>query len=110
MVEGGGDAGRHRASQLEGIRRAGAEQTERGGHAAQEPVALGKLGRDGRIEGAGAGEAGQRRRRGELPRLNVIVAVDQLERLSEELDVDEAATAVLHMQAPARLATELALH
>jgi len=28
----------------------------------------------------------------------------------EELDVDEAAAAVLDVQAPARLATELALH
>src|SRR5439155_586766 len=78
--------------------------------APEEPIALDECGRGGVIEGAGAREALERRRRREPPRVGRVMPVDELERLGEELDVHEPAAAVLHVQAPARLAAELALH
>src|SRR4029453_8721191 len=64
----------------------------------------------GGIDGARARQAGERGRRGAPARLGVVVAVHELERLDEELDVDEPATPVLHVDATARLLAELPLH
>src|SRR5207244_2177285 len=110
VAQGGGDARGHGPGQLERVRRPRAEKAERGRDAPEEPVALDEPGCGRVIEGAGAREALERRRRREPPHVGLVMPVDELERLGEELDVDEPAAAVLHVQAPARLAAELALH
>src|SRR5882724_8207697 len=110
VAEGARHAGGHRAGQLESIRGARAEEPQRPGHAPEETISLHEAGRQGRIDRADAREAGQRGRRRALARLGVVVPVHELERLGEEFDVDEPAAPVLHVDAAARLLTELSLH
>src|SRR5437773_4600883 len=110
VAEGARHAGGHRAGQLEGIRGARAEEPQRRGHAPEETITLHEVGRQGRIDRAGAREAGERGRGRALACLGVVVAVHELERLDEELDVDEPAAPVLHVDAAARLLAELAPH
>src|SRR5438034_834219 len=110
VAEGARHAGGHRAGQLEGIRGARAEEPQRRGHAPEETITLHEVGRQGRIDRAGGREGGERGRGRALACLGVVVAVHELERLDEELDVDEPAAPVLHVDAAARLLAELALH
>src|SRR3989442_1546043 len=82
----------------------------RGGPERGEACATGEPGRRPGLEGTGGREALERGGRREPPHVGVAVAVDELERLDEELDVHEAAASVLHVDAPAGLPSELAFH
>src|SRR5262247_1086224 len=84
VAEGARHAGRHRAGQLEGIRRPRPEEPERCGHAPEETITLRESGRHARIDRRHASEAGERRRGGAGTRLGAIVTVHELEGLDEE--------------------------
>ena len=59
---------------------------------------------------ADAREAGQRRRCGGPSDVGMLGAVDELQRLRQELDVDQTAAAELHVPAAGRLLAQLDLH
>src|SRR5207253_10079189 len=73
-------------------------------------MVLGELAGVVRREEARAREGPERVRRPRAADPRVGPAVDELERLAEELDVDDPAAAVLDVQAPRSLPAELDLH
>src|SRR5262249_51489485 len=86
------------------------EQTQRRGDATQEAIVSGQLIGRRRTERAGTGQAGQRVERAGRANAGPSRAVPELERLGQELDVDETARAVLHVTPTGRLLAQLDLH
>src|SRR6185436_10364919 len=110
VAEGCRDPGRHRPGQLEGVGGASAQQSERGRYTPKESIPIHKSSGGGLFERAAARQTVERRGGREPPDVGFLMPVDELERLRQELDVDEAPASVFHVQATARLAAELTLH